>query len=203
MTAPDPFEFASSDESSDEDRPFLSTSVPNVPLPSRKRRSSSTFLNQTPAPKVVIAVLISVIFVLEFGGYLMAVPAIRKYEDIICHHYYNGIEGDGHIGFEETIDEKMCKGEVVQEKLNVLIAGTGFLTAIVGKFLCVRDLRGERADRLFVALVTTIPYGLLADRWVLSLFFLVIKLYMTSLYSISLFLKLRKISSLALSLDQG
>jgi hypothetical protein len=70
--------------------------------------------------------------VLAFGGVLMAVPAIRLYEDIICHHYYENLEGDGHIGLEGDIDEKECKGDEVQGQLNVLLAVLHFLGAIPG-----------------------------------------------------------------------
>lgn len=60
----------------------------------------------------------------------MAVPVVRLYEDIICHHYYDDLEGDGHIGLEGNIDEKQCKGDEIQGQLNVLLAGLHFLGAI-------------------------------------------------------------------------
>ena len=60
----------------------------------------------------------------------MAVPCIRLYEDIICHHYYENLEGAGHIGLEENIDEKKCKGDEIQGQLNILLAGVHFLGAI-------------------------------------------------------------------------
>lgn len=62
----------------------------------------------------------------------MAVPSIRLYEDIICHLYYESLEGEGHIGLEENIDEKECKGDEVQNQLNVLLAVLHFLGAIPG-----------------------------------------------------------------------
>jgi hypothetical protein len=144
MTIPDTFDFDSSDEEA-HDTPLLSTAIPNVRPSLRGRRSSSAFLHQTHSTKTITAIIISVLFVLEFGGFLMAVPAIRLYEDIICHHYYNGIEGEGHIGFGETIDEGMCKGEEVQEKLNILLAGIGVLGSIACRF-CVLVYEGKRAD---------------------------------------------------------
>ena len=62
----------------------------------------------------------------------MAVPTIRLYEDIICHRYYENLEGAGHIGLEGKIDEKECKGDEIQGQLNVLLAGLHFLGAIPG-----------------------------------------------------------------------
>ena len=63
----------------------------------------------------------------------MALPSIRLYEDIICHHYYNGIEGEGHRGLEEDIEERLCKADPVQEELNLLLAGLHFLGAVPRK----------------------------------------------------------------------
>jgi hypothetical protein len=87
-----------------------------------------------------------IIFILAFGGYLMAVPSIRLYEDIICHHYYNELEGEGHIGFEGQIDEELCKVEEVQKELNILLAGLHFLGALPRRFSCGK----EAATRLMV-----------------------------------------------------
>lgn len=70
----------------------------------------------------------------------MGVPSLRIYEDIICHHYYNEIEGEGHIGLDEGIEEKKCKGEEVQNRLNVLIAGVQFLGAIPGMFMRLKGV---------------------------------------------------------------
>ncbi|CAG8949801.1 hypothetical protein HYFRA_00004125, partial [Hymenoscyphus fraxineus] len=104
----------------------------------------STF-EGTRNPKVIIGILLAIIFMLSFGGFLMEMPAVRLYEDIICHHYYNGLEGEAHIGFDEPIDEGMCKGNVVQNELNFLFGTLHFISPIP-------------------RLLTTIPYGALADR---------------------------------------
>lgn len=75
----------------------------------------------------------------------MAVPAMRLAENIICHHHYDQIEGPGHIGFGDNIDEGLCKGDEVQKELNVIFSVIPVLEAIP-------------------SLVTIVPYGLLADR---------------------------------------
>lgn len=75
----------------------------------------------------------------------MGMPAVRLYEDIICHHYYNGLKGEGHIGLDEPIDEEKCKGNEVQNELNMLFGTMHFLSPIP-------------------RLLTTIPYGALADK---------------------------------------
>lgn len=76
---------------------------------------------------------------------MMVIPHLRMYEDIICHNYYNSLEGEEHIGLDGYVDEEMCKGDEVQSRLNMFIGVMGFLGTIPG-------------------LLTTIPYGLLADR---------------------------------------
>ena len=65
----------------------------------------------------------------------MVIPATRIQEDITCHYYYNGLEGEAHIGFEQEIPEEMCKGAQVQESMNVLLAGLGMISCIPGIYL--------------------------------------------------------------------
>ena len=71
----------------------------------------------------------------------MAVPSIRLYEDIVCHHFYNGLKGEDHIGFEEEIEEGLCKRDEVQEQLNILFAGLQLLGALPCEWC------GRRAER--------------------------------------------------------
>lgn len=94
---------------------------------------------QTRSPRFIIAIVFVIIFILNFAAFLTQVPSIRLYEDIICHHYYKD------VGMLGNIEEGECKGADVQEELNVVMAGLLFLGAVP-------------------SLVTTIPYGLVADR---------------------------------------
>jgi hypothetical protein len=63
----------------------------------------------------------------------MVMPGLRLWEDIICHHYYNDLKGDGHIGFEGHIDEESCKVDEVQNQMNIFLAVLGFLGVIPGR----------------------------------------------------------------------
>ncbi|KAH7356776.1 major facilitator superfamily domain-containing protein [Rhexocercosporidium sp. MPI-PUGE-AT-0058] len=118
-------------------------------LPSRqpllRTPTTSSFIHHTHSPNVIICILFTIVFVLGFGATMMAVPAMRLAENIICHHHYDKIQGPGHIGFEKKIDESLCKGDEVQKELNVIFSIIPVLEAIP-------------------SLVTIIPYGLLADR---------------------------------------
>ncbi|TGO21052.1 hypothetical protein BPAE_0245g00020 [Botrytis paeoniae] len=70
---------------------------------------------------------------------------MRIYEDILCHRYYEELQGRSGVGLSSTIDEARCKGDKVQEELNILTAVLETLKALPGMFMAV-------------------PYGLLADR---------------------------------------
>lgn len=84
-------------------------------------------------PRLIIATLCIIIFILSLGGGLMAVPCLRLWEEILCHYHYNKLKGDSHIGFDEHISEALCKGTEVQEKLNLLLAGLWFVGALPGR----------------------------------------------------------------------
>jgi hypothetical protein len=126
------------DDEEEEDAPLLSDLRPaHIRSPS----SSTLPFYQTRSRRVITLIIFAIIFIMAFGGCLMAVPSIRLYEDIICHHFYNGLEGTEHIGFEEEIEEGLCKRDEVQEQMNILFAGLHFLGALPCEW-CGR--RGER-----------------------------------------------------------
>lgn len=115
------------DERLDESHPLLSNDRATT------SRSRTSFILQTRSRKTMVLLILCIVFTLAFGGFLMAVPAMRLYEDIICHHYYESLE-EKHsgFGFEGSIDESLCKGDEVQNRLNILLAGLHFLGAIPG-----------------------------------------------------------------------
>lgn len=112
-----------SDPSGDEETSLLSAARP--PMPTRQ----PSLIREAHSPRVIFGIILAVVFIIDFGGNLLTVPSIRLYEDIICHHYYDGIGGDGHIGLAEPIDEALCKGDEVQNKLNVFLAVLQFLAS--------------------------------------------------------------------------
>jgi hypothetical protein len=81
---------------------------------------------------VIIGLMFTLIFTIALGAILIQMPSMRIYEDIICHHYYNGLEGKEHIRLDEYIDEERCKGDVVQNQLNTLFGTLNFLSPIPG-----------------------------------------------------------------------
>jgi len=64
----------------------------------------------------------------------MGMPGLRLYEDIICHHYYNNLQGEDHIGLDGHIDEELCKGDEVQNQMNILLGVLAFLTPVPSRF---------------------------------------------------------------------
>lgn len=121
-------EYSIEDEQSHEEDPLLS----NGSLRRTTSHSHVSFVHQIHSPRIIISLLFTIIFILASGGFLMGVPSIRLYEDIICHHYYESLEGEGHIGLEGDIDESLCKVDEVQNELNILLAVLHFLGAIPG-----------------------------------------------------------------------
>jgi hypothetical protein len=118
-------DMGSSSDSDEEDSPLLFL------RPSRVRRPSFS-IYQMHSPRLIVLTVVTIIFILAFGGLLMVVPCLRIWEDIICHNYYNKLEGKDHIGFDEPIHEDMCKGKVVQEQLNIFLAVLHFIGVIPG-----------------------------------------------------------------------
>jgi len=96
------------------------------------------------SPRTILILLFTTVFILSFGGSLMAIPTVRVYEDIICHLYYEDMGGEL-TGPGGNIDESLCKVDEVQKELNFFIAVLQFLSAGIG-------------------LILTIPYGIIADR---------------------------------------
>jgi hypothetical protein len=150
MTAPD----STLEHEDAEDAPLLPDAL-HV-----RNHASTISMYQTRSRRIIILILFAVIFILAFGGTLMVVPSIRLYEDIVCHHYYNGLEGEKHRGYDDTIEEGLCKVREVQGELNILFAGMQFLGGFICKFF------GWRVRILLTqaALLTAVPFGLLADR---------------------------------------
>ena len=63
---------------------------------------------------------------------ILALPALRLCENIICHYYYDKLERKQHIGYDVDIDESLCKVDEIQNELNVLRAVLQFLRTIPG-----------------------------------------------------------------------
>ncbi|KAF7951967.1 uncharacterized protein EAE97_001464 [Botrytis byssoidea] len=100
---------------------------------------------QTHSPRIIILLLTTIVFIIGFGIYLTWIPSMRIYEDILCHRYYEELQGQSGVGPSSTIDEARCKGDKIQEELNILTAVLETLKALPGMFMAV-------------------PYGLLADK---------------------------------------
>jgi hypothetical protein len=115
-------EYRSGDEQSREDAPLLMDYSPERTI----SNSRNPLIHEIHSPRIIILVLCAIIFTLSFGGCLMIVPSLRLYEDIICHHYYESLEGEGHIGLDGHIKESLCKVDEVQNELNIFLAVFNF-----------------------------------------------------------------------------
>ncbi|TEY29948.1 hypothetical protein BOTCAL_0904g00020 [Botryotinia calthae] len=130
---------SSHDGTFDEESPLLDRLRPTIAI------GTHSLIHQTHSPRIVILLLNTIVFIIGFGGYLAWIPSMRIYEDILCHRYYEELQGRAAVGLSSTVDEARCKGDKVQEELNILTAVMETLKALPGMFMAV-------------------PYGLLADK---------------------------------------
>jgi hypothetical protein len=89
-----------------------------------------------------------------FGNYFMIAPQLRIYEDIICRHYYDKIEGQGHIALTEDLDESLCKLDEIQEELAVVMGGLSVVDSVPGEpdILQQKCLKLKIEPRSFICL---------------------------------------------------
>lgn len=111
----------------------------------RQRRNSVSVLPTLHNPRLIIALLTGVMFLVNFGAFMMTMPQFRIFEDIICHHYYNNLPGPSHLSLDTPIDESHCKVGPVQAELATVVAGLFVASSIP-------------------SLLLSMPYGILADR---------------------------------------
>ncbi|KAH6845774.1 major facilitator superfamily domain-containing protein [Chaetomium sp. MPI-CAGE-AT-0009] len=88
--------------------------------------------------KTVVALLAVLMFSITTSGMLFLIPIFRLMEDAVCHVHYDKPRS-------EPIEERLCKVDGVQKEL-------AFLGGIGAVINCV------------VGLLSTLPYGVLADR---------------------------------------
>ncbi|KFY83753.1 hypothetical protein V500_09918, partial [Pseudogymnoascus sp. VKM F-4518 (FW-2643)] len=111
----------------------------------RQRKPSVSVLPTLHNPRLIIALLTGVMFLINFGAYMMTMPASRIYEDIICHHYYDSLSGTSHLSLDTPIDEALCKVGPVQAELATVFGGLFVASSVP-------------------SLLLSMPYGILADR---------------------------------------
>ncbi|KFY64020.1 hypothetical protein V496_03525 [Pseudogymnoascus sp. VKM F-4515 (FW-2607)] len=111
----------------------------------RQRRNSVSVLPTLHNPRLIIALLTGVMFLVNFGAFMMTMPQFRIFEDIICHHYYDNLSGPSHLSLDTPIDESHCKVDPVQAELATVVAGLFVASSVP-------------------SLLLSMPYGILADR---------------------------------------
>ncbi|KAG0646746.1 Efflux pump ustT [Hyphodiscus hymeniophilus] len=153
-----PFEDDRSQEEQQE-QPLL----PNGSLHRTKSRSHASIIHKAQSPRAIIAILFTILFILASGGYLLAVPGLRLYENIICHHYYYGLDGEGHIGLDGDIDESLCKVDELNEGLSIINDGAIWTTGRQ-----VRALSGFQAISNLLRIGRKIVFTLALSGLILS-----------------------------------
>ncbi|EGR49493.1 uncharacterized protein TRIREDRAFT_59796 [Trichoderma reesei QM6a] len=93
---------------------------------------------QVKSPKTAVRLIAFLEFLIIGSGMLLMIPIYRLIEDTVCHVYY----GDDSL---EMIDEMKCKTDEVQARMAYLLGWLGLFNSIM-------------------SLLTTFPYGMLADK---------------------------------------
>lgn len=88
--------------------------------------------------KTVVVLLAVLMFSIATSGMLILIPIFRLLEDAVCHLHYEKPRS-------EPIEEQLCKVDGVQQELAFLGGIGAMLNSVVG-------------------LLSTLPYGVLADR---------------------------------------
>ncbi|KAL6878946.1 major facilitator superfamily domain-containing protein [Trichoderma novae-zelandiae] len=93
---------------------------------------------QVKSPKTAVNMIAFLEFMIVASGMLLMIPVFRLIEDTVCHVYY----GDDSL---DLIDEMKCKADEVQARMAYLLGWLGLFNSIM-------------------SLLTTFPYGMLADK---------------------------------------
>ncbi|KAH0498102.1 hypothetical protein TgHK011_005376 [Trichoderma gracile] len=93
---------------------------------------------QVKSPKMAVRLIAFLEFMIVASGMLLMIPIYRLIEDTVCHVYY----GDDSL---DMIDEMKCKTDEVQARMAYLLGWLGLFNSIM-------------------SLLTTFPYGMLADK---------------------------------------
>jgi MFS family permease len=118
--------------------------------------------------RVLILVLVGLLS-LEMGDFITTAPLIRIFETITCYKWYSKHDTSV-IGPGGIISEKLCKIEPVQSEVALLEGYSRFFDAVPGKktpsvAVLANAFFGATTYLLTLALVLSIPYGLLADNY--------------------------------------
>ncbi|UKZ72911.1 hypothetical protein TrVFT333_000548 [Trichoderma virens FT-333] len=93
---------------------------------------------QVKTPKAAVRMFAFLEFMIVFSGMLLMMPVYRLIEDTVCHVSY----GDDSL---DIIDEMKCKTDDVQARMAYLLGWLGLFNSIM-------------------SLLTTFPFGMLADK---------------------------------------
>lgn len=131
----------------EEGAPLLSPTASEVQIvPSLPPRKKKPWL-------LLVALIFLLVAIVDVGAFLAEAPRTRVYEANLCLHYYQKHD-PSKIRSDDTVDEKLCKEDKIQQKMAMIFGWQDMFDAIPGILLAV-------------------PFGLLADKrgrkWVFAM----------------------------------
>lgn len=106
----------------------------------------------------IIGLAMSYIILIEVGSYLQIPPSYQLLEDIICRKYF-----PDHI--LSDVDDDVCKTPEVQGELAMIKGWQASLDCVARESCPPRSLKKATRSNVCVALLTSIPYGVIADKY--------------------------------------
>ena len=122
-----------------EQTPLLLLSENTQEPPSPEPRTAKTLRR-----KVIFLVMLIIVAV-DVTSYLQSIPRVRLYEIVYCRQYYQDVD-PGAIGPGGVVDEKLCKVNVVQSQVALLIGWLRFFDYAPGMDFFFRNVLLRKDD---------------------------------------------------------
>lgn len=90
--------------------------------------------------------ILSLIFLLDVSGTIIAAPAVRILESILCHDHYKKFD-PSRIGNNGAVEEKYCKIDQVQEMVAFLNGWDTFFANLPGMMNELYQGSGQLSNR--------------------------------------------------------
>ena len=93
----------------------------------------------------IVALCVAIAVTADIGDYLFLAPKVRLFESVACTDYYRR-EDPSLVGRDDSVPEYLCKVDLVQDKVAMVLGWQYFFDSIP-------------------AILLPVPYGYLADTY--------------------------------------
>ena len=115
----------------------------NSPLLRSRKNSKDTVQKAKSLNRRLLVIIFSLHFLINFTWYFLEVPLVRLFEYAVCERYYRSQAQDIILDLG-AVDEGLCKVELIQDKVAILVGGKISLEAMASMF---RYILVHRSDK--------------------------------------------------------